>query len=114
MGDGEELPDLIPDKLDHLPVHAPAYSKCTIIGNPAPLSALLYRPQKSRGDNTHTESTHLDAPQDAPKPRAERSVSVTEYYATPEATIDIQIKLSALWLFILLNIVFRDIHQFAL
>ncbi|MEM7686133.1 MAG: DUF6326 family protein, partial [Pseudomonadota bacterium] len=28
--------------------------------------------------------------------------------------MDIRIKLAALWLFILLNIVFRDIHQFAL
>ncbi len=29
-------------------------------------------------------------------------------------SIDIRIKLSALWLFILLNIIFRDIHQMAL
>lgn len=29
-------------------------------------------------------------------------------------TIDPKTKLSALWLFILLNIIFRDIHQFAL
>lgn len=29
-------------------------------------------------------------------------------------TIDTRIKLAALWLFVLLNIVFRDIHQFAL
>lgn len=29
-------------------------------------------------------------------------------------TIDTKTKLSALWLFILLNIIFRDIHQFAL
>lgn len=29
-------------------------------------------------------------------------------------TIDTRTKLSALWLFILLNIIFRDIHQFVL
>ena len=29
-------------------------------------------------------------------------------------TVDTRIKLSTLWLFILLNIIFRDIHQFAL
>ena len=29
-------------------------------------------------------------------------------------TIDTKMKLSALWLFILLNIIFRDIHQFTL
>ncbi|MEO1656593.1 MAG: DUF6326 family protein [Pseudomonadota bacterium] len=28
--------------------------------------------------------------------------------------IDIRIRLSALWLFVLLNIVFRDLHQFAM
>jgi len=28
--------------------------------------------------------------------------------------IDTRLKLSALWLFILLNIIFRDIHQYAL
>ncbi|MEM7742943.1 MAG: DUF6326 family protein [Pseudomonadota bacterium] len=33
---------------------------------------------------------------------------------TPEGKIDVRIKLSALWLFILLNIIFRDIRQFVL
>ena len=55
-----------------------------------------------------TVTTAVGAPQDARKHPTLSGGSV------PGDTIDIRIKLAALWLFILLNIIFRDIHQFAL
>ncbi|MEM9764541.1 MAG: DUF6326 family protein [Pseudomonadota bacterium] len=42
----------------------------------------------------------------AEAPRARKTV--------PMAPIDTRLKLSALWLFVLLNIIFRDLHQFAM
>lgn len=50
----------------------------------------------------------LGAPQNA------HQTSAAAGEAVPQDRMDIRIKLAALWLFILLNIVFRDIHQFAL
>ncbi|MEM9763908.1 MAG: DUF6326 family protein [Pseudomonadota bacterium] len=48
------------------------------------------------------------APHDAHQPTAASGHTV------PQETMDVRIKLAALWLFVLLNIIFRDIHQFAL
>lgn len=55
-----------------------------------------------------TATKALGVPQDAHQPTAALGNTV------PQETMDVRIKLAALWLFVLLNIIFRDIHQFAL